>query len=304
MLDQIGLTKLGRVITQDRRGVLMFQQIARYGVRGLRKFFSIAVRNVIGTVTSVATSEPIVALTFDDGPHPDYTPRLLDILERHHARATFFMVGEAAQKYPEIVQRVAQTGHAIGNHSWDHPSFPLISVRERWAQIRACAKVIAPYTDRVRLFRSPYGEQNIASRLCVLLLGYQDIMFNIATDDWCGGDKVSIADQIESRIQPGSVIVLHDRLFDALEESYFNREAVLDAVQVLLQRLGGRFRFVTIPVLLRHGSPQREIWCKEADLELLNKLQRSAGPGRRYAQNGRSHWLVNLRNRFLEIESR
>jgi peptidoglycan-N-acetylglucosamine deacetylase len=156
----------------------------------------------------------------------------------------------------------------------------------------------------VRLFRSPYGEQNIASRLCVFLSGYQDIMFNIATDDWCGGDKVSIADQIERRIQPGSVIVLHDRLFDALEESYFNREAVLDAVQVLLQRLSGRFRFVTIPELLRLGVPQREIWCKEADVELLNKLQGSAGPGRRYTKHAKRRWLVNWRNRFLEIEAR
>jgi peptidoglycan/xylan/chitin deacetylase (PgdA/CDA1 family) len=258
----------------------------------------------MGTVTSVATGDPIVALTFDDGPHPDYTPRLLDILERYRARATFFMVGEAAQKYPEIVRRVAQAGHAIGNHSWDHPSFPLISGRERRAQIRACAKVIAPYTDGVRLFRAPYGDQNLASRLDALLLGYQDIMFNIDTDDWCGGNGASVADQIERRIQPGSVIILHDRLFDALEESYFDREGVLDAVQILLQRMGERFRFVTVPELLRHGKPQREIWCKEADPDLLNKLQGSVAPGRRYAKNEGSNWLVNIRNRLLEIKLR
>src|SRR6516225_1136210 len=82
-------------------------------------------RNVTGTVSHVLTPEPVAALTFDDGTHPQFTPRLLQILERHKAHATFFMVGELAQKHPELVRQVAQARHAIGNHSWDHPSFPI-----------------------------------------------------------------------------------------------------------------------------------------------------------------------------------
>jgi peptidoglycan/xylan/chitin deacetylase (PgdA/CDA1 family) len=204
------------------------------------------------------------------------------------------MTGEAAQRHPELVKRVAQAGHAIGNHSWDHPSFPLIKGRERRAQIRACAKAIAPYGER--LFRPPYGDQNIVSRLDALLLGYQVIMFNVATDDWCGGDGMSMANQIERQIQPGGVIVLHDRLSDALDESYFNRESVLEAVEILLRRLGQRFRFATIPELLRHGKAQKEIWYKETDLDLLNKLRQPEGPGRRYPEHDRNHWLVSLLN--------
>jgi peptidoglycan/xylan/chitin deacetylase (PgdA/CDA1 family) len=253
---------------------------------------------VIGTITRVLTDQPIVALTFDDGPDPAYTPRLLDILATHQAHATFFVTGEAAQRHPELVKRTAEAGHAIGNHSWDHPSFPLIRRRERWAQIRACAKAVGPYG--VRLFRPPYGDQNIVSRIDALLLGYQVIMFNVATDDWCGGDGASIADQIERRLHPGSVIVLHDRLYDALEESYFGRESVLEAVEIVLHRVGERFRFVTIPELLRHGKAQKEIWYKETDLELLNKVLRPEGPGRRYTERGRNHWLVSL----LNIQSR
>lgn len=80
--------------------------------------------NMPGTITSVTTRAPVVALTFDDGPHLEYTPRLLDILQRYQASATFFMIGEVAQKHPELVQLVAQAGHAIGNHSWDHRFFP------------------------------------------------------------------------------------------------------------------------------------------------------------------------------------
>jgi peptidoglycan/xylan/chitin deacetylase (PgdA/CDA1 family) len=261
----------------------MLPTIGRYFPRPIRKLFSIAARNVIGTITHVTTRDPVVALTFDDGPHPEFTPRLLDILERHHARATFFMTGEAATEHPQIVKHVAQAGHAIGNHSWNHPSFPLISGRERRTQIRDCASALAPYGQR--MFRPPYGEQNIASRLDALLLGYQIIMFNVAADDWCGGDAVSVADQIERQICPGSVVVLHDRLFDALEPAYFNREPLLEAVRILLNRLGDRYDFVTVPELLRRGRPQKQIWYKEANLQLLNKLITEKGSGRNYLQN-------------------
>jgi peptidoglycan-N-acetylglucosamine deacetylase len=262
--------------------------IVRYPVRAVRKVFLMTARRVMGTITHVSTKDPVVALTFDDGPHVDYTPRLLGILERHDARATFFMTGEAALAHPELVRRIAAGGHAIGNHSWDHPSFPLISGRERRRQIRKCASVLAPYGER--LFRPPYGEQNVASRLDALLLGYQVVMFNIATDDWCGGDVGSIVTQVERQIRPGSVVVLHDRLFDALDKAYFDREPLLQAVQILLNRLGDRFHFVTVSELLRRGRAQKEIWSKEADLQLLNKLVTEKGPGRRYPHdigNGR-----------------
>jgi peptidoglycan-N-acetylglucosamine deacetylase len=257
----------------------------------MRKLFSIALGNVMGTITHVDTKEPVVALTFDDGPHPDYTPRLLDILERHGAQATFFMIGESAQAHRELVRRVAEAGHAIGNHSWNHPSFPLISGCERRRQIRECASALAPFGER--LFRPPYGEQNIASRLDAFLLGYQVVMFNVATDDWRGGDAMSIVDQIERRIRPGSVIVLHDRLFDTLQAAYFDREPVLEAVGILLSRLGDRFHFVTLPELLRRGRHQKEIWYKQANLQLLNQLSTEKGPGRSYIQNT-SNWLESL----------
>ena len=127
----------------------------------------------VGTITRVSTSKPVAALTFDDGPDPVFTPRLLAVLHKHQAKATFFMVGKAAERHPDIVKEVAVAGHAIGNHSWDHPSFPLISRRERWAQVRACEKAIAPYGQR--LFRPPYGDQNLLSRLEASWLGYQVI---------------------------------------------------------------------------------------------------------------------------------
>ncbi len=66
----------------------------------------------------------MAALTFDDGPDPVYTPRLLDILKRYASRATFFMLGERAEKLPHLVRQIAESGHAVANHTWDHPTFP------------------------------------------------------------------------------------------------------------------------------------------------------------------------------------
>ena len=85
----------------------------------------------------------MAALTFDDGPTPEYTPRVLDILERHGAKGTFFMIGSNAAAYPEIVRRVAEAGHAIANHTWDHPAFPSIPDRERRRQVLRCAEAIS-----------------------------------------------------------------------------------------------------------------------------------------------------------------
>src|SRR4051794_27659147 len=77
----------------------------------------------LGSLIRVATAEPAIALTFDDGPDPVATPRVLDILERHGARGTFFLVGKSAARHPGIVARAVAAGHAVANHSWDHPSF-------------------------------------------------------------------------------------------------------------------------------------------------------------------------------------
>lgn len=268
----------------------------------VKRICSFAARGTLGTVTHVATNQLAAALTFDDGPDAEYTLRLLHILEKHGARGTFFITGEAAQRHPDLVQRIALGGHCIGNHSWSHPSFPLISGKERRAEIRACARATAPYEKR--LFRPPYGDQNILSRLDAMVLGYQVIMFDVATDDWCGQDGISIAQQLERRIRPGSIVVLHDRLSDAIEATYFNREPVLDAVEVLLQRLDQRFRFVTVPELLRCGRAHKEFWYKQPDLELLNKLTAAAGPARRYPAEKRSSWWTSMLGRLVEMQAR
>jgi peptidoglycan/xylan/chitin deacetylase (PgdA/CDA1 family) len=225
----------------------------------------------MGTITHVSTQSQAAALTFDDGPHPEFTPRLLDILERYQAHATFFMLGEAAQRYPDLVKRVAQAGHAIGNHSWDHSSFPFISRRERLEQIQACQQAIAPYGQR--LFRPPYGEQNVVSRFDPLCLGYKVIGWNVQVGDWWDDDADRMADLLVRRLRPGSIIVLHDALRQhssadrrpmVTRMPYVDREPMLKALTLFLEQTADRFRFVTVPELLRHGHSHRQNWYRVA----------------------------------------
>lgn len=235
--------------------------------RFVRKLLGFPARALLGTITHVSTSEPLCALTFDDGPHPEFTPRLLSILQEYKAHATFFMVGEAARKHPELVRQVAQAGHAIGNHSWDHPQFPNITARERRRQIRACEQALSPYGQRI--FRPPYGRQNLASRLDALWLGYEVVTWNLESGDWYERDASLLADRLARGIQPGTVVCLHDAIFAVRDrtlepqtscQSLDSRESSLAAVKMLLDRVGHRFRFVTVPELLRYGRPVRRNW--------------------------------------------
>jgi peptidoglycan/xylan/chitin deacetylase (PgdA/CDA1 family) len=211
--------------------------------------------DVPGTITNVVTKDPVAALTFDDGPHPEYTPRLLNILQRYQARATFFMIGEVAQKHPQLVRRVVQEGHVVGNHSWDHPFFPSLSGRARREQIRACEQVLAPYGER--LFRPPYGAQSLASRLDALWLRHKVVTWNLEAKDWRENNPDWMADRLLQGLRPGSIVLLHDAIYRSQQAvPQDNREPMLAALTLFLKRLGGHFRLVTIPELLRHGRPQ------------------------------------------------
>lgn len=230
-----------------------------------------AMKHLLGTITHVQTRANVAALSFDDGPDPKCTPAILETLEMHKARATFFMVGEAAQKHPEIVRKIAKAGHAIGNHSWDHRSFPLLSGLERRKQIRDCAKSTAPYGQR--LFRPPYGDQSLASRLDAFRLGYKVVTWNLVAEDWHDNEVDSIVNHIVKRITPGSIILFHDALYKTSMEFCDNRDLTLHTVDMVLHRLSNRFRFITIPELLRHGPPMRRNWYQKPNLEFLNRLK-------------------------------
>ena len=212
----------------------------------------------VGSLVRVATREPAIALTFDDGPHPDDTPRVLEALARHGARGTFFMVGKSARRHPEVVARVVADGHAVANHSWDHPSFRRIDGAFRRAQIAWCAEALDDHDPGgARLFRPPFGEQSLASRLDAGLAGHRVVGWDVVAEDWRDDAAELLVARVMRRLRRGSIVLFHDTLYVAEEERYRDRGPMLAALEILLGRLAGDFQFVTVPELLRLGRPVR-----------------------------------------------
>lgn len=224
----------------------------------LRQLIDRAVSAVAGTVTHVQTTARVAALTFDDGPDPVYTPRLLDILAKHNAKATFFMVGVRAAQYPDIVARAASEGHAIGNHSWDHTPFPELSSGARRRQLAECQRALGPHG--LPLFRPPKGRQNLASRFDVLRAGFQVVTWNLGAEDWLEREPEWMAERLITRLLPGSIICLHDGLEGVTREGAGDRSRTLDAVDRLLHSMSSQYQFVTVPELLARGRVYRANW--------------------------------------------
>ena len=208
-----------------------------------------------GTITSVRTHEPVASLTFDDGPHPHWTPRVLDVLEEHGAKATFFVVGEHVDAHPSIVRRVRDAGHTIGNHTHRHPSFPLVSSARRRQELRDCARSLAAHADATTmLFRPPYLDQDIPSRYDAWKLGFDVVGCSVHADDWLSRSADDMADDLTQRARAGDVIMLHDAIYG--QPSDPGRASMLSALGAFLERRTD-LRFVTIPSLLTMGEPVR-----------------------------------------------
>jgi peptidoglycan-N-acetylglucosamine deacetylase len=125
-----------------------------------------------------------VFLTFDDGPHEKQTDRVVRTLSDHKINATFFVVGQNAAAFPEIVSRVAAGGHRIGNHSYSHPDLTKLSAEEIESETMKTEKLIAPYLGKEKLLRPPYGARNSLVDRVAKDLGYQLCFWNVDTLDW------------------------------------------------------------------------------------------------------------------------
>jgi peptidoglycan/xylan/chitin deacetylase (PgdA/CDA1 family) len=226
---------------------------------------------LLGTTIRVSTSEPAIALTFDDGPHPVDTPPLLDLLERHGAKATFFVVGKSARRYPELIERMAGAGHALGNHTWDHPSLPSLKGRYRRRQLAWTEEVLGPHSSG--LFRPPYGEQSPGSRIDALRLGLRPVCWDVIAEDWRDDPPEIMLQRIYRKLRRGSIVLFHDTLYTTVEERYRDRGPTLATVERLLVDLGDRYRFVTVPELLKLGRPVRWHWYQRSRLDWLKQVE-------------------------------
>lgn len=151
-----------------------------------------------------------IALTFDDGPDTVVTPKILDILKKNDVKATFFILGNRAQRNPEIVKQILKDGHALGNHSWDHKDLDRLSPDKIKSEIQKTDNILFSITGyHPAIVRPPYGAANRKAVQEIGPMGYKVIDWSVDTLDWMGIPPNIIMYTIKREIRPGGIILQH-----------------------------------------------------------------------------------------------
>ena len=189
-----------------------------------------------------------MALTFDDGPNDPHTMHLLDVLAKHNAQATFFLIGKYVRQRPEIARAVLAAGHEIGNHTDSHPNLILVSAARLRQELEGCRKALEDAMGReITLFRPPFGGRRPNVLRTARKMGLSPVMWSVTAYDWSAKSPRAIVEkvtrQIDSRRKPhGEIVLLHDGGHLAFGT---DRSHTVEATRQLLERYGSK-RFVTI----------------------------------------------------------
>ena len=186
---------------------------------------------------------PCIALTFDDGPSPEVTPQVLDILDRHHVKATFFLIGSRVPGNEALLRRMHADGQEIGNHSWSHRDMTTLSPDEVEQEVSQTQQVIAAAGVPVpRLFRPPYGavDEMVRSHVPLTILAW-----NVDPEDWNTKKPQKIIDEVLSHAKPGAIVDMHDI-----------HQPSADALDPILTALEQSYHIVTVSQLLDIPSGQ------------------------------------------------
>jgi peptidoglycan-N-acetylglucosamine deacetylase len=212
------------------------------------------------SVNSVHLEQPVIAMTFDDGPSAALTPRLLDILKQRNIRVTFFVLGQLVQEHPEIVQRAVAEGHEIANHSWDHKALNKLAEGGLRHELSDTSAEITKATGKpVTLMRPPYGATNPRlNRAIEKEYGMKVILWSVDPLDWKRPGPQVVSQRILKETQPGAIILSHDIHPGTIEAM----PATLDAL------LAKGYKFVTVSELLsmedkQPAQPARPSECKQ-----------------------------------------
>jgi cellulose synthase/poly-beta-1,6-N-acetylglucosamine synthase-like glycosyltransferase/peptidoglycan/xylan/chitin deacetylase (PgdA/CDA1 family)/spore germination protein YaaH len=200
-----------------------------------------------------ATKAKRIALTFDDGPDPRYTPRILDVLAKKNVKATFFVIGSSASNYPFLLKRIYTEGHDIGNHTFTHPNLSIISHTQVELELNATQRFVeATLGINTVLFRPPYAEDvepqtvdHAQALVTATELGYTAVGMKIDPHDWASPTKAQIVTQVVAQANQGTgnVVLLHD--------AGGSREQTIQALSELIDRLSAQgYEFVTVHELL------------------------------------------------------
>lgn len=188
-------------------------------------------QNIVG----LNTARRIVAFTFDDGPHPPYTEQLLDVLAKHDVKATFFMIGNRIEKYPETVHRIIAEGHRIGNHSYSHPMLGFRSPARIQREIERTDNLLRQMGVAGKIvFRAPLLTRFLPVAWVLAKADRTHISCNVWSWDWITQNPERIAQTVLKKVAPGSIIVLHD---GKVENAHANRSGTIEATGRIITKL-------------------------------------------------------------------
>ena len=204
----------------------------------------------------------LIALTYDDGPNPRYTESLLALLERHGAHATFFLIGKWTEREPALAREVQAAGHAIGNHTFTHPTLALCSSGRVQDEVRRCrdaiegAGVTTSEVDGAGLMRPPWGRRRPGTLRAIRAAGCVPVTWSITCWDWRDRETTAMIAAHGLKASDGDVILLHDGVHT---EPAGDRSRSVAATGEILRRLTAEgYRFVTVPELVAAGSDARD----------------------------------------------
>jgi peptidoglycan-N-acetylglucosamine deacetylase len=198
----------------------------------------------------VKTNEKFIALTYDDGPNPPNTDRLLDVLAQYQVKATFFVLGKQVELYPEVIQRTISLGHELGNHSYSHPKMVWKKPAFIHSEIVKTDRLLRELGVKGEIhFRPPFGMKFLILPYILTRLKKTSILWNLDSTDYKLAESTAIVDNIMKQIVPGSIVLLHD----ALDDRKGDRSATILATRMLIEELKSQgYKFKTISELLAH----------------------------------------------------
>lgn len=241
-------------------------------------------------ISKVPTTHKVVAITIDDGPNYKATPEILAVLKAKNVRATFFVLGQNAEKLPGFVAQEVADGHEIGVHTYSHPALPKLSPQKMAEEFDKAERALEAVAPKPTLFRPPGGFYNSQVMETARQRGYAVVLWSIDPRDWSCPPPDSVVEKVLAEIKPGSIILLHDGqyplptpralaiIIDRLREQGYEFVTVSELFQynegqALVQFIQGRF-LITVPgwrhspaadILFRapSGKPYRLIYIKK-----------------------------------------
>jgi peptidoglycan/xylan/chitin deacetylase (PgdA/CDA1 family) len=201
------------------------------------------------TFTGLKPETRQLALTYDDGPNDPHTFRLLEVLAKHNARATFFLIGRYVKQRPDIVRELVRAGHVVGNHTFSHLNLIFASVRKTRTELQDCDQALADAVgEHSRLFRPPFGGRRPSTLRIARAVGLEPVMWNVTGWDWKGKPAEYVERRVSQQVRGGDVILLHDgshAVFGA------DRSQTVIATDWLIARYKAEgYEFVTVPEMM------------------------------------------------------